>query len=445
MPKLLNDKPLGWAGRVMNHPIQQDAYRDLVQLITDLRSCRTYRDYSRFQEQLLEKVLMVQEHRRICRGVAKRLRECKAVPPTAPALRSDGHASDPQTWDLEIDVCERVDRQLRSIADALAWRVFSYDRRVIVALSRNDPSGQMAGKAGLQAERDFIAQWSEDENHFVLMHDLTTCLRIGDATLFKSLGDEYEAYLYEIKTDADRRRSKQLRKKKLAEEALRSGGPLPDDPEGRFVTLNVPYKTHLPMLRDAFDIAADRGVVGMKVPGGRVMFAADLRRGYERWSEEEFLEQTDRAYKAALRRAGILDVGKHLFFGSDDMAARSPIHPPWAIYPLHPIACANLITDAAVYVVTVSSESLLRALHTVGLRAEWVLPAGQETLAPGQIVLRAYNSVRGVEIKASDMQRFLLELVDLQTWAQSVRELLTLNDLSGHPWPYYLDEGKDWA
>lgn len=291
MPKLLNDMPLGWAAKVMNHPSQKDAYSDLVELITELRSCRTYRDYSRFQEQPLEKVLTVQEHRRVCRGVAKRLREGKALPPTAPTVRSTGDLSDPQTWDLEMDVCERVDRQLRSIADALAWRVISYDRRVVVALSHNDPSGQMAGKVGLQAERDLIAQWADNEDHFVLMHDLTSCIRIGDATLFKSLGREYEAYLYEIKTDTDRRRSKQLRRNRLAEEALRDGGPLPGDPEGRFVTLNVPYKTHLPMLRDAFDMAADRGVVGMKVPGGRAMFAANVRRGYERWSEEEFLDK----------------------------------------------------------------------------------------------------------------------------------------------------------
>ena len=42
-----------------------------------------------------------------------------------------------------MDVCERVDRQLRSVADALAWRVFNYDRRVIVAFSRNYPPGPM--------------------------------------------------------------------------------------------------------------------------------------------------------------------------------------------------------------------------------------------------------------------------------------------------------------
>jgi hypothetical protein len=47
--------------------------------------------------------------------------------------------------------------------------------------------------ASLSDERDFVAQWSHDENSFVLLHDLTTCLRIGDATLFKSVGTEWTA------------------------------------------------------------------------------------------------------------------------------------------------------------------------------------------------------------------------------------------------------------
>jgi hypothetical protein len=44
----------------------------------------------------------------------------------------------------------------------------------------------MAGKAGLEVERAFLTQVWEDQRNFALMHDLTTFLRIGDATVFKS-------------------------------------------------------------------------------------------------------------------------------------------------------------------------------------------------------------------------------------------------------------------
>jgi hypothetical protein len=87
---------------------------------------------------------------------------------------------DPQSWELEADVCERVERQLRSIADALAWRVFNYDRPVIVASSRNELAGPMIGKEGLEEERRFVLDTWRNEGNFVLLHDPTS--GIGDMT-----------------------------------------------------------------------------------------------------------------------------------------------------------------------------------------------------------------------------------------------------------------------
>ncbi len=297
MSTALNDMPLERANQLFMHPVHQDAYRDLIELIAGLRQCHTYENYYHFQQELLGKVLAVQGHRAACTRVAKRLRNHKSVPTYAPELRSSANPSDPESWDLEGDVCERVDRQLRSIADALAWRVFNYDRQVIVALSRNDSAGPMAGKEGLEAERKFVTQTWNEEHSFVLLHDLSTCLRFGDGTRFKEVGSGYEAYLHEIKTTPGQRRAAQSRRQRLAEEAIRDGGQLPNDPDARLVALDIPYKTYLSMLRDAFDKAATRGVLGMKIPGGRALVAANLFRGYELWSEEEFLERTGKGVR----------------------------------------------------------------------------------------------------------------------------------------------------
>lgn len=79
----------------------------------------------------------------------------------------------------------------------------------------------------------------------------------------------------------------------------------------------------------------------------------------------------------------------------------------------------------AVYIIDVSSEPLLEALRAGGVRAEWVLPVGQETLKPGQVILRAYKSGCGIEMRPSDMQRLLLELVDLPTWVEPVKASLS--------------------
>jgi hypothetical protein len=445
VPMLLNDMPPEWAGRVFLHPLHQDAFRDSVQLIADLRQCRNYRDYYQFQQKLLGKVLEIQEHRGACRRMAARLRKGKTAPAGGTGLRSGDDPHDPGSWELEADVCERVDRQLRSIGDALAWRVFSYDRRVIIAFSRNQAPGPMAGKAGLSAERDFVERWSQDEDSFVLMHDLTSCLRIGDATLFKSVGKQYEAYLYEIKSDPSRKKSEQLRRNRLAEEAIRDNGPFPNDPGARFVQLDTPYKTHLPMLREGFELAQRRGTQGMKIPGGRALMAADMRRGYELWPEDEFIARSEQAFESACKRADIVDRSQFVGSRSDDRAARAPSHPPWAIYPFPPVVCANLIFDMAFYAVGISGPSLLDALRKAGFSAEWVLPPDQEQLQPGQVILRIYHGNRGLELREAEIFRLTLELVDLPTWVEGIREMLVRSDLSGRPWPCFADEHKVWV
>jgi hypothetical protein len=101
----------------------------------------------------------------------------------------------------------------------------------------------------------------------------------------KEIGNEYEAYLHEIKSDPNRTVSRQARRQRMAEQAIRSGGPLPGDLPGRLVPLDIPYKTHLKLLGTAFDLAHERGVQGVKVPGGRALVATDIVRGYELWSE----------------------------------------------------------------------------------------------------------------------------------------------------------------
>jgi hypothetical protein len=112
------------ATSLLRHPIHQEAVASLIQMIQDLRACRGYDDYHHSQANLLEQVLAVQGHRSACRRVEHRLRRGKALPADSPDLRSGADARDPESWQLEADVCERVERQFRSVGDALAWRLF---------------------------------------------------------------------------------------------------------------------------------------------------------------------------------------------------------------------------------------------------------------------------------------------------------------------------------
>ncbi len=107
------------ARQVSAHTLVQDTYYALPELIAGLRRCQAYEDYYHFQQELLEKVLAVQEHSAACTRVVRRLRSHKSVPADAPELRSGADPNELDAWELEIAVCERVDRQLRSVADAL--------------------------------------------------------------------------------------------------------------------------------------------------------------------------------------------------------------------------------------------------------------------------------------------------------------------------------------
>jgi hypothetical protein len=140
-------------------------------------------------------------------------------------------------------------------------------------------------------------------------------------------------------------------------------------------------------------MAATRGVLGMKVPGGRSLVVANLPRGYELWPEDEFIERTENTHEAACGGAGILYLGHLAGFRSDDMVARYATMPPWATYPLPPAVCAGLITDMAVFITTISSESVLNALRDAGLAAQWLLP-DLERLEHGSRVSRQSSPVR---------------------------------------------------
>ena len=120
------------------------------------------------------------------------------------------------TWQLKLDICERVARQLRCAGDALAWRVFGFERRYITALARNQWPGLMAGKLGLAAERARVEQVLREDGQFALMHDLTNCLRIGDITVFTHEGPVQ----IEVKTNAKCHNSVQNRRIKAVRGAL---------------------------------------------------------------------------------------------------------------------------------------------------------------------------------------------------------------------------------
>lgn len=430
----------------------------LVELIRDLRACETNEAGYDFQRRLLDVRLAVDSDRNGFSRAVKRMKARKSPQAGAPEPQSGLDVSLPATWQLELDVCERVARQLRCVGDALAWRVFGFQRRYILALCRNDPPGIMAGKKGLVAERERAEQAWKDGGQFALMHDLTNCLRIGDVTIFTQDGPQ----VIEVKSSTERRSPAQLRRIAAGQEALKALGPLPGDNRGhRLYDLDVTFKTHLELLRLATERASTDGIFATRVPGDRALVAADLYGcNLQGWNSSEINERAGRQLAAAQRRAGIGGEREYTVSATSfDSVARDPLRVPFAAYPLDPIACARLIGDLSVFVVVTSGLALADALCNSGIDAEWVRAPSTADLTPGEVLMELRSTVtepligtvvmqrdRMLQICRSEMDRYLIEMIGQRTWIEGIRYLVTRDKLMPRqPWPCYRDEHLTWA
>jgi len=304
----------------------------------------------------------------------------------------------------------------------------------------------MAGKEGLIAERAFIEDTWRTDGHFAILHDLTSCLRIGDATIFQP----GHVAVREIKTNERRRTAAQEQRILDACQALRSQTPMPGGVGQVLVEIDLPYRTHLNVLRDALGLARQRKLQAVRVPGGRALVAANLFAGPPADIEEESVSLFVAALESVKRRARIAN-DDQITMRSVDVVGRTTATPPWSIYPLSAEMCASLIADVAFFYVSMSGRSVIEALDRHGVVAEWLQPLDrpvnyhEPVLQVTRLDLRRRRGTR-VTMNPYELNRLLLEFVDLDTWAQSVASVLARSDLGKvAPWPYFTKEHEVWA
>lgn len=443
------------AQQVLGHPRHRAAQGSLAELIEQLRRCASVQDGYEFQQVLLGHVLAVEDARNACSWAVKRMASGRPPQAGAPEPQSGLDPALVSTWQLELDVCERVARQFRSVGDALAWRVFGFDRRYIMALGRNQSPGVMAGRSGLAAERARMEQAWKGDGLFAIMHDVTNCLRIGDMTVF---GDGPPETI-EIKANPKRHNSAQNQRIKAARRAISHAGPLPGDDRGeRLYDLDLPYRTHLDLLATGTERAAREGIFAARVRGDRALVVTDLYGCQAQgWTDEQFSDRLGRKFSAAVRRAGLGPRQEsNIHATSFDSVSRDSLRVPFAAYPLHPVACARLIGDIAIFVVETSGPALTASVSAAGISARWVRD-GTGDLAPGEVVLemtsRQSRPVPGMlvmelsrtlQMRRRELERYLIELTEQETWIEGMKFVLADHQAPGRPWPCYRDEHKVW-
>jgi hypothetical protein len=453
-------------GAMLNHPRHQAAQQSLVELIEQLRAARNIEDGYALQQALLERRLEADESYLMYRRAAIRVRAGKPLQAGVPEPQSGMDPSVPETWDLERELSERLGRQYRCIGDALAWRVFGFQRKQIIALSQSDPPGPMANKRGLPAELEALEQARAD-GKFAILHDLTNCLRIGDVTVFDNDGTHKTI---EVKTDPNRRSPAQERKIKTAAAAVRDNAPLPgQDPKTRLYDLDLPFKTHLDVLRLGTERAARDGIFTSRIPGGRMLLVTDMYGCQAQgWTDEQFGARVESKRNSALRRAGIGTDPEWLITATSlDLVSRDPNRVPFAAYPLHPVACARIIGDLAAFFVATNGQTLAEMVRNAGIEARWVRPPTAGDLTPGEVVMEMvsrtswpaspalerrlhrgplrWENSRTLQMRRSELDRYLIELLDQEIWLRGVKYMLADPDLKNRPWPHYRDEDQVWV
>jgi hypothetical protein len=326
-----------------------------------------------------------------------------------------------------------VCRQLRSVGDALAWRVSQYDRRYVIALSSNNSPGPMSGKTGLPHEIG-AAIALRNQGTFGLLHDLTNCLRIGDITEFKPDGSRL---LYEIKSSPNAKSGPQRRRMKAAIEAIMNGGELPGRPGTRIVVPTTRCRTHIRTFVSGIMAAVDNGIAGTAISSSRALtaFSFDtLRRTRMEATAAELVEDFNAARKTAIQQAGIQSALHHLRVASvtrnhDFVAAVMP----FALYPLLPYEAALLICDYLGFDMTVAPERITAQLEHLGFSTDIPLPTANDDLAATDTVITLRRGSRGLRLHPGALYELLMESLDLSTWAAAIAEVMDDPNAPPHP------------
>lgn len=350
---------------------------------------------------------------------------------------------DEDAWRLERQVAERVIRQLRAVGDTLAWKVHRYDRRVILALSRNDPPGPFVGKTGLGFELGAVFEIMCERGNFALLHDLTSILRIMDLTEVERGG---RRMLREVKSSssssATTKFRKQIRRAERLINAIDGGQPLPGEERTHLWRAQAQLRTHVRALQPLLDSAESQGHAVTRIRD-RVVGAVHLLSAAALGDPVVQLE----AYTAALNNCLTRHLGAarhHLRAVSADAAARDCATAPWGIYPLPPHQRAALICDYLITNTYMSADGLAAQFRRRAVNAQLLLPDANGSFDSDTDVLAITHRQRRVRIRGAAIYQLLIEFIHTDRFVEAFLELLDTPDIPDHAVLTFSNEKRSW-
>jgi hypothetical protein len=361
-------------------------------------------------------------------------------------LRCDPACLDPDEWVVERRVAERVIRQLRAVGDSLAWRVFGYDRRLLIALSRNDPPGPFVNKAGLDYELGRITDIKRERGNFALMHDLTSVVRILDITEVDAAG---RRLLHEVKSSTARsaqaKAAKQIKRAERLLAAVDGGQPLPDEEATTLWRATAQHRTDARALVPLLDRAEREGFASARVRDRivGVIHLLTVARTAEP-PQEPWNEYAARRDVLLDRHIGLQDGLHRLTASSPDTAARDPAVAPWGIYPLPARHRAALICDYLALQVFMSADQVAQRFQRRGFSAQVMLPIPGGIFEGDTGVISVSGEHAGMIMHGNAAYQLLMEFIDTDRFVDASLEVLRLPRSFSRTLLVYSNERASW-
>lgn len=378
----------------------------VAELVAQLRALSSAGDYYEFQRELTGHIYDAQHRQAEASRNEKRERAGKPVP-----------APDAATWQLTVVLWDRIVRQLRAVGDAMAWRLFNFDRRYILALSRNQVPSPLVGKAGLDAELGAVVDAWKSDRTFALLHDLTNCIRIADLTVFT----KERPTLVEVKSGGGggSRHREQVKRAQDAVAVLNEGAPLQGSEPVTLLISDHQFKTDLHRLANVLDRAATDSVASHSIGDQQVVTALSLT-AQPKIGAGALVEKSEALKAKAFKKAMLDDAEHHLRGVRADSIGLSPSLAPFTVYPLSPKAVAALTTDLTSFEYIVGWDRLGRSFEARGFDVELLLDPASGRVPADIAVLHDRTAHRRITIHSGGLDQLLHELVDIDRYVVAV-------------------------
>jgi hypothetical protein len=171
--------------------------------------------------------------------------------------------------------------------------------------------------------------------------------------------------------------------------------------------------------------------------------------------------------RQALMRGDAAEAARWAACAEDMDAAISEANNAALAYIQREVACARIIGDLAAFFVVTNGQTLAEIVRNAGIEARWVRPPAAGDLTPGEVVMEMvsrtswpaspalerrlhrgplrWENSRTLQMRRSELDRYLIELLDQEIWLQGVKYMLADPDLKNRPWPHYRDEDRVWV